>query len=432
MSPEMIGLIGIIFLLVLIFMRVWLGFAMITAGFIGYILIDGWRKAFLMLGTEPYSQVSDLSLTTIPLFILMGAVIANADIGKDLFITARAWVGRLRGGLAAATVVACACFAAVCGFTAASAITVGKIAMPEMRRYKYDENLSAAVCVAGGTIGIMIPPSIAFIIYGLLTQQSIGQLFLAGFIPGILQAIMYIITIFIIVKVKPSYGPGAPDRYTWGQKIKSLKLTGPVAIIFIIAFGGIYLGLFTPTEAGAMGAFGALAVAMAFRRLKWNNFKATMLETTMTTAMVVAMMVGAYIFSRFVAISNLPFLLSETLTSLGLSSLGFIICISVFYLIMGCVLDIFSVIILTVPIIMPTVIAMGFDPIWFGVITVRLIQIGLMTPPIGMDVFTFGGAMKIKTGPLFKGVTPFVISDVVHLVILLAIPELSLLLVSGL
>ncbi len=428
MSPELIGIIGVIILLILIFMRIWIGIAMATAGFLGYIYIEGFKKAALMIGTEPYSQISDLTLTTIPLFILMGAIIANCDMGKDLFTAASRWVGNLKGGFAAATVVACGIFASVCGHTSASAITIGKIALPEMKRYNYKENFSAATCVAGGTIGVMIPPSITFILFGLLTQESIGKLFIAGIIPGVLQVLFYIATIFILTRINPGIARSSGINYSFKDKVSSLKLTGPVVIVFLMAIGGIYLGIFTPTEAGAIGAFGSIIVALIFRRLKWRPFKGALLETTLSTSMIIALIAGAYIFMRFMTVSNLPFLLCNTVTDLGLSKTGFILVIIVFYILAGCVFDIFSVIILTVPILMPTVRAMGFDPIWYGVIVTRVIQIGLMTPPIGMDVFTFSGVMGFKTGAVFKGVTPFVISDIVHLALLLAIPQLSLVL----
>ena len=428
MSPEIIGLIGVAVLIILIFMKVWLGLAMSIVGFIGFMLIKGFDLAALMAGTEPYSQIADLTLTTIPLFIFMGAIISSANLGADLFESASKWVGRVRGGLASATVVACGAFAAVCGHTSASAITIGKVALPEMKKYNYNEKLASATCVAGGSIGIMIPPSIALILYGLLTQESVGKLFLAGFLPGILQVVFYIIMITIVSRIKPDWAPSTGVKHSFKEKVVSLKLTLPIALIFLIAIGGIYLGLFTPTEAGAMGAFGALVISLLYRRLKVPQFKQAILETIMTTAMIVFMMAGAYIFMRFITVSGLPALLVKTITNAGLSRFSFMVVIVIFYLLAGCVLDVFAVIILTVPIFMPTINALGFDPIWFGIIIVRLIQIGLMTPPIGMDVFTFGGAMGIKTGPIFRGVVPFVITDFIHLGLLLAIPEITMLL----
>lgn len=426
MSPETIGIIGVVVLLVLIFLRVWIGFAMITVGFVGYLILEGWGRAATMVGTEPFSQISDLTLATIPLFILMGAVISNTNLGRDLFETASKWIGAVRGGLAAATVAACAAFAAVCGHTAATSITMGKVALPQMKRFNYDVKLAAGACTAGGTIGIMIPPSIAFILYGLLTQVSIGKLFLAGFIPGILQALFYMLTIFIMTRIKPHWGPKTGQHYTLKEKIGSLKLSGPVMLIFIVAIGGIYMGIFTPTEAGALGAAAAMAVSFFAGRLKWPQFKETMLETTMTTAMMVAMMAGAYIFLKFITVSKVPFMISEAIASFGLSRTGFMLAVVVFYLFLGCFMDIFGAIILTVPIIMPTVTALGINPVWFGVIIVRLMEIGLITPPLGMDVFTFSGAMKLPTGTVFRGIAPFVAVDFIHVALLLLIPELSL------
>ena len=431
MSPELIGIIGIFVLLALIFMRVWIGFAMTAVGLVGYWILEGWDRAAVMIGTEPFSQISDLTLATIPLFVLMGAVISNTNLGKDLFETASKWIGSIRGGLASATVLACAAFAAVCGHTSATSITMGKIAMPEMKRYKYNEKFAAGACTAGGTIGIMIPPSIAFILYGLITQVSIGKLFLAGFIPGILQAVFYMATIMIITRIKPDWGPATSQKFTMKEKLGSLKLSGPVMLIFLIAIGGIYLGVFTPTEAGAGGAFAAIIISLIAKRLKWPQFKGTMLETTMMTGMMIALMAGAYIFQRFITVSKVPFLISESIAAMGLGKTQFMIVVVFFYLFLGCFMDIFGAIILTIPIIMPTVNALGINPIWFGVIVVRLMEIGLITPPLGMDVFTFSGAMKIPTGTVFRGITPFVLADFLHLMLLLFIPQLSLLLAGG-
>lgn len=431
MTPELIGIIGIVVLLVLIFMRVWIGFAMTAVGLVGYYILEGWSKAAVMIGTEPFSQISDLTLATIPLFVLMGAVISNTNLGKDLFETASKWIGSIRGGLASATVLACAAFAAVCGHTSATSITMGKIALPEMKSYNYNEKFAAGACTAGGTIGIMIPPSIAFILYGLITQVSIGKLFLAGFIPGILQAIFYMATIAIITRIKPDWGPATSQKYTMREKIGSLKLSGPVMLIFIIAIGGIYMGVFTPTEAGAGGAFAAIVIALIAKRLKWPQFKSTMLETTMTTAMMIALMAGAYIFQRFITVSKVPFLISDTIAAMGLGKTQFMLVIVLFYLFLGCFMDIFGAIILTIPIIMPTVNALGINPIWFGVIVVRLMEIGVITPPLGMDVFTFSGAMKIPTGDVFRGIGPFVLADFLHLTLLLFIPQISLFLAGG-
>ncbi|MCL6477579.1 MAG: TRAP transporter large permease [Peptococcaceae bacterium] len=430
MSPETVGVIGIGVLLVLVFMRVWIGFAMALVGVAGYIYLDGWAKGVNMVGTEPFSQVADLTLTTVPLFILMGAVLTYSGLGKDLYETASKWIGGLRGGLAVATVAACAAFAAVCGHTTATAITIGNVALPQMKRFNYDTRLAVGPIVAGGTIGIMIPPSVAFILYGLLTQESIGKLFIAGFIPGILQAVFYFITIFIICRIKPEWGPAAEQRISLREKIYSLRLSGPVALIFLLVIGGIYIGVFTPTEAGACGAAAAMAVSFAARRLKWQNFRDTILETVMTTAMIIGMVVGAFIFMRFLAVSRLPAMLSDAIVALGLSKTGFILMIVALYLILGCFLDIFAAVILTVPVLYPSVVALGYDPIWFGVIVVRVIEIGLISPPIGMDVFAVSGALNVPMGTVFRGVAPFILSDLAHLALLIAVPDIALFLLK--
>ncbi|MCR4420586.1 MAG: TRAP transporter large permease [Clostridia bacterium] len=428
MSPEIIGAIGLAILLVLVFLRVWVGFAMAAVGFLGLLYFNGWGKAVSVLTTEPHGQVASLTFVTVPLFILMGALVSNTGLAKDLYEAACRWIGGVRGGLAAATVAACAFFAAVSGSSMATAATLGKVAYPEMRRYKYNDRLAAGACAAGGTIGILIPPSLGFIVYGLITQQSIGRLFLAGIIPGILQAIFYMVTITLLCRRNPALGPAVPEmaRVSFTRKLSAMGLAGPVLLIFVVTIGGIYLGVFTPTEAGAIGALASLVVGLAARRLGWREFRGAAMETAQATAMIVAMLVGAFIFARFLAVSKLPIMLSEVLQTSHLGTGGFLAFVIVLCLILGCFFDVNAAIMLTLPIIYPSVVALGIDPIWFGVLVVRLNEIGLITPPIGMNCFVISGSLGVPTSTVFRGIWPFLIADAFHVALLIAVPELSL------
>lgn len=430
MSAEVVGLIGIVVLFVLIFMRIWVGAAMALVGFLGYAYLDGWSKAFTMVGMEPYSQIAVYDLTTIPLFVLMGVIISNTGIGADLYNAASKGLGQVRGGLAMASVFASGVFAAVTGSSIACAVTIGKVAFPEMKKHNYNSSLAAGCIAAGGTIGILIPPSMGFILYGLLTEQSIGKLFMAGIIPGILQVIFYMFTIFIVIRLRPQWVPSKLPKVSFKEKVSSLKYTWPVVFLLLLVLGGIYTGKFTATEAGAIGSFGAIIVSLVARKLTKENLRSSMNETAQNTAMIVFMIVGAFIFMRFMAISKMPFMLSDYIASLDVSKYVILAGIVVFYIILGSLFDVFAAIILTLPIIYPTILACGFDPIWFGVIMVRLMEIGLITPPFGINCFVLSSAIDVPLGTTFRGIVPFLLTDVVHLALLIAIPELSLMLIK--
>ncbi|OGO45466.1 MAG: C4-dicarboxylate ABC transporter permease [Chloroflexi bacterium RBG_16_60_22] len=425
MSPEMIGFIGIVALVVLIFLRLWIGAVMVLIGFVGYGVLAGWNSAFVVAGTEPYSNIAFYPITVIPLFILMGAVVSNTGVSGDLFDTANKWVGKTRGGLAMATVIATAMFSAICGSSAATAATMGRVALPQMKRHNYDDRMATGCVAAGGTMGILIPPSMGFILYGILTETSIGKLFMAGIIPGILEAVFYMITIWIMCKWKPAMGPPG-EASTLKQKIFALKGTWAMFVLFILVMGGIYMGVFTPTEAGAIGAFGAILISFVSRRLTWHNMRGSVVETAQTTAMIVFMIVGAFILMRFLAISKLPFFIGELVAGLPVPPMMILVAIIIMYIILGCFLDVFAAIILTIPIIFPAVLAMGFDTIWFGVIMVRIMEIGLITPPFGMNVFIMSTVTDVPIGQIFRGVIPFVIADFAHVALLVAVPWLSL------
>ena len=425
MSPEIVGVIGVVIMLVLIFMRVWVGLAMIIVGFLGFAYLEGWGQALIISGTEPYSQIAFYVISCIPLFILMGIVVSETGIAGDLFGTANKWIGNVPGGLAIATTVATGGFAAVCGSSDATAAAMGKVAFPEMKKLGYDSKLAAGCIAAGGSIGILIPPSLGFILYGLLCEQSIGKLFMAGFIPGVLEVAFYSITILIICRMNPKLGPPGP-RTNIRQKVSSLKNTWGMISLFLLVIGGIYLGIFTPTEAGAVGAFGAIAISLAGRRLTRANFSKSMVETAKITAMIVLLITGAFIFLRFLAVSQLPAALSDFVSGLEVSKYILIAGIVVFYLILGCFWDIFACMLLTLPFIFPVVEAIGMDPIWFGVIMVRCMEVGLITPPFGLNIFILSGVINVPVGTLYRGVLPFVLADFCHIALLVAVPALSL------
>jgi C4-dicarboxylate transporter DctM subunit len=425
MSPELLGAIGIVVLIVLIFMRIWIGAAMALVGFLGYAYLAGWENAFVMTGTEPYSNIAFYPITVIPLFILMGAVVSNTGVAGDLYNTAYKWLGRLRGGLAMSTVWACAGFAAICGSSSATAATMGKVALPEMKKYNYDEKLASGAVAAGGTMGILIPPSMGFILYGILCEISIGKLFMAGIIPGILEAVFYMVTIFILCRLNPRMGPPGPDTSV-KEKIFSLKNTWAMLALFCLVMGGIYMGIFTPTEAGSIGAFGAIIISFVGRKLTWANLRGSIVETAQTTAMIVFMIVGAFIIMRFLAISKLPFALGELVAGLPVSRIWILIAIIFMYVVLGCFLDVYAAIILTLPIIFPAIIALDFDVIWFGVILVRIMEIGLITPPFGLNIFILASVTDVTIGTMYRGIVPFVIADFAHVALLVAVPSLSL------
>jgi C4-dicarboxylate transporter DctM subunit len=425
MSPELVGAIGILVLMVLIFFRIWIGAAMLLVAILGYMYLDGPEVTFVMAGQNPLSTISSYTFTAVPLFILMGTIVSSTGVGADLYHTAYKWIGRLRGGLAMSTVAACAMFAAICGSSMATSATMGKVALPEMKKYNYDEKLAAGSIAAGGTMGILIPPSMGFILYGLITEVSIGHLFMAGLIPGILEAVFYIATIFILCRINPSLGPrGASTSFK--EKIVSLKNIWAMVLLFALVMGGIYMGIFTPTEAGAIGAFGAIVITLVARRLTWQSFKNSITDTAQTTAMIGFLVIGAFMLVRFLAISELPFILGDMVAGLALPPIGILIAIVILYIILGCFLDIIAAIILTTPIIFPVILALGYDPIWFGVIMVRMMEIGAITPPMGLNVFVLASVTDIPIGTIFRGIVPFIISDFCHVAVLIAIPSLSL------
>jgi C4-dicarboxylate transporter, DctM subunit len=429
MSPETVGAIGLAVLVILLFARMWIGAAMALVGFLGYSYIIGIDPALAVLGTIPFSTIAWYPMSTVPLFIFMGVVLFNSGVGASLYDTAYKWIGSMRGGLAMSTVVACALFAAITGVSAPAVVTMGKVAVPEMRKRNYTDELATGSIACAGTMAFLIPPSMAFIIYGILTETSIGLLFMAGLLPGLLLVLLFIATIMIITTINPESGPAGP-KTTFKEKILSLKGTWHTLLLFLIVLGGIYGGVFTPTEAGAIGAFGAILITVFSGRMNFKSLMESLLEAGQTAAFVFLMIIGAYILMKFLAVSRLPIALSDIVAGLSFPPMVIFAGILVLYVILGMFLDIFSAVIITIPVIFPLVMSLGFDPIWFGVIVVIVIEMGLVTPPVGMDVFVLSGAIDVPLITIFRGVVPFLVAMVICIILLAIFPQIALFLPS--
>ncbi len=429
MSPVETGIVGIVILIILLFSGMHIGVGMGLIGFLGFAYLSGFNSALGVLKTVPYSTFSQFDLSVIPLFILMGAFAFNAGLSEDLYRAVYKWLGHLRGGLAMATVGACACFAAISGSSLATAATLGSVALPEMKKYNYDPALATGSVAAGGTIGILIPPSVILVIYGIITELSIGKLFLAGFIPGILEAIFYMITISILTKINPSLGPRGP-KTTIGEKFIALSKTWEVFFLFLLVIGGIYLGVFTPNEASGVGAFGAFIFGLLRKKIKWKNFKESFIDTGKTTGMIFLIIFGAMLLGYFLSVAKLPSELARFVSELPVNRYVILIMILIVFLLLGCIMDSMAIVLLTVPIFYPLILKLGFDPIWFGILVTRMTEIGLITPPVGLNVYIIKGISDVPMGTIFKGITPFLIADLCEVALLIAVPELSLFLPS--
>jgi len=424
-EAMIIGLMGLFLLIVLIFLKLWIGIAMGIIGFLGYGYIVGWDKALNIVGRESYIQISSYHMSTIPLFVLMGMIVSNTGVAEDLYRAASKWIGRIRGGLAMATCLACGLFAAVTAGNLEATLAMSKIAFPEMKKHNYDDRLAVGCIAAGGTVGFLIPPSIVFIIYGIQTETSIGKLFMAGIIPGITIVLFYVFVIYLLCLVNPKMAEIAP-AVSLKDKIVSLKGVLPMLLLFLFILWGIYGGVFTPTEAGAMGAFGAIVITLIYRRLSWENFRTSAKEALTNTAAILLLLVGAYIFMRFIAVSQLSAELGKYVASLDVPNYLLLGAIIVFYLVAGCFMSTLPLVVLTVPIMVPIIQAMGYSPIWFGVIIVRVVEVGMITPPIGLNVFIAAKATGLPVSTVFRGIFPFVVADIIHIILLIAIPQMAL------
>jgi C4-dicarboxylate transporter, DctM subunit len=427
MSSDMVALTGFLVLFLLMLLRVPVGIAMGLVGVCGFgYLIGDIGPALRLLAQSPMRTATSAEFAVIPLFLLMGAFASSSGMSRELFHAANKFVGHLRGGLGIATIAACGAFAAICGSSVATAATFSRVAYPEMRRHHYPQSFSTGVIAAGGSLGIMIPPSTVLAVYGLITEQDIGKLFIAGVVPGLVAVAMYILTVNIIGLVRPNFLPTG-DRASWGERIASLRDIWAVILLFIFVIGGIYGGVFTVTEAAGCGAGGAFLIAVLRRRLSREEFWKSCIETVRTSASVFTILIGALIFGYFMTITQTPQKLTEFLTGLGLGPYGVLALIMVMYLLLGCIMDAMAMIILTVPIVFPVIKQLGFDPIWFGVIIVMTVELGLIHPPVGMNVFVIKSVVRdVKLSTIFYGVMPFVITDILRLIILIAFPILAL------
>jgi C4-dicarboxylate transporter, DctM subunit len=415
MSPELIGALGFVALFIFLASGMPIGVGMGIVGCIGLCLTLSVPAAVSKMATAPFELISNYTFSSLPLFLLMGHAIFSSGQGGSLFKSAAKWFGRVPGGLAMATVAACALFGAVSASAVATAVTMGLVALPEMKRRNYDAALATGVVAAGGTIGSLIPPSNYLLIYGILTENSIGKLFAGGVIPGIIVSISYLIVIGIRCWKKPELGPAA-GRYSIKEKIASLKDIWEVIVLGIFTIGGLIIGLFTATEAGAVGAGGAFLSAAIRRKLTWKSFSDAVLETLTTTGMIYAILTGAFIFNYFCAASRLPTALAQWVSGMALPPEGIMIVIVIIYLVLGALMDEPSIQMLTTPIFYPLVMSLGFDPIWFGVIQCRLLEIGMIAPPVGMNVYVIAGLDKsIPMTTVFKGILWFLVMDIITL-----------------
>jgi C4-dicarboxylate transporter DctM subunit len=425
-SPTVVGLIGIVALFLFIFSRMPVGFVMAIIGFLGFGYLVSFDASLNLIAKDIFSVFGSYNLTVIPLFVLMGQLAYHSGISTRLFDAAYKWIGHLPGGLAIATIGACAGFAAICGSTNATAATMAATTLPEMKRYDYKPELATGVVAAGGSLGILIPPSVIFIVYGIMTEQSIGKLFIAGLLPGFLLTILFILAIVIWTSLKPDLGPPGP-KTTFREKIASLFGLAETILLFLLVMGGLFVGFFTPTEAGAVGAFGTLMLAVMRRTLSWKGFLTSLFDTTRISCMILVIVAGATIFGHFLAISRIPFDTANWISSLQLPRYAIMFMIILLYLMGGCFIDSLALIMLTVPIFYPVVTHLGYDPLWFGVIIVLITQIGVITPPVGINVYVVSGvARDVPLQVIFRGVIPLLIALIIGTFLLIPFPQIAL------
>ena len=426
MSPVQIGIIGIVGLIVVLFSGMPVALVMALAGFVGFSFLVSLDAALSLLGKDIFGEASKYSLTVLPMFILMGQFAFFSGTGNRSFESAYKFLGRVRGGLALATTLACAVFAAVCGSTNAGAAAMGAITIPEMRRYKYHPSLATGCVAAGGTLSILIPPSTVFIVYGILTQVSIGKLFLAGIVPGILLTLLFLATVFVICRLHPDYGP-IGEKFSLREKMVSLLGVIDVVILFLLVMGGLFIGFFTPTEAGAVGAGGALVLALIKRQITWKGIVQSFWDTARLSCMIMFILVGAAIFGHFISVSRVPFVLSTWISGTGMPPAIIIGMIIVFYFIGGCFISTLALIMVTIPIFYPLIQAINFDPILFGVIIVLVTEMGVITPPVGVNVYIIKGVTQdIPLEVIFRGIVPFLIAVIIATIIVIIFPQIAL------
>lgn len=426
MSPSIVAALGMAALLLVLAARLPIGFSLALVGFLGFGIVGGWGPAFGVLGIEPYSRVTEYLLSAIPMFLLMGHFAHHAGISTEIYRAAYRWLGFLPGGLAMATVAGCAAFAAASGSSVATAAVMGTVSLPEMKRYNYHPRLATGCVAAGGTLGILIPPSIALVLFGIITETPIGELLIAGLVPGIMMATLFMLIIYVMARRNPALGPRA-EPFSWGERFGALWGVWGILVLFVIVMGGIYGGIFTPTEAAAVGAVGAFLLVALKRRLTFGIMRSSLMETGRTTAMIFLIIIGAVIFSYFLAITQIPTKLSEFLGALPVSRYVVIAGIIALYIPLGMFIEVIGMMLLTLPVLFPIVVNMGFDPVWFGVVVVIMMESGLITPPVGINVFVISGiAKEVPLYEIFRGIVPFFLCMLLMVAILIAFPQLAL------
>jgi C4-dicarboxylate transporter DctM subunit len=427
-SPPTVGYIGVAVLFVLLFSGMSIGLVMILVGFLGMAYLASMSSGLSFLGTVPYVTIANYSLAVLPLFILMGELAFASGLSDELYLMFNRWIGHWPGGLAMATVGGCALFGAVCGSSTATAATLATVALPEMRKYNYKPALATGALASAGTLGILIPPSNGFIIYALTTNLSIGKLFIAGIVPGIILSALFMGAIYVWVKSDKGLAPSAPSS-SWKDRFLSLKGAWGVLILFGVVMGGLYMGAFSPTEAAGIGAFGAFAFALLRRRLTFRRLAESLLATMQITGMIFLIIIGTMIFGYFLALTNVPAKISLFVGHLQVSRIYILLGILMLYVILGCLMDIVAMVLLTMPFIFPIISALGYDPIWFGVLMVVMMEMGLITPPVGLNVYVICGMAKdVPMYTIFKGIVPFLLAIIVMIAILIVFPGIALVL----
>ncbi len=425
MTPIATGIVGCAVLVCLMFLRMPVGFVMAVVGVLGFGHLVSWNASLHLLARDFFGVLNAYNLTVIPLFVFMGQVAHYAGISGRLFHAANKFLGHLPGGLAIATIGACAGFSAICGSTSATAATMASVALPHMQRYRYDPALATGVVAAGGSLGILIPPSTIFIVYGIMTEQSVGKLFMAGILPGILLSLLFIAAVVVWVKLKPDLCEAAP-RATWRERLASLPGVVETFALFVLVMGGLFVGFFTPTEAASVGAAGTLAIALAGRNLSWRHFVLSLNETTRISCMIMVIVAGATVFGHFLAVTTIPASIGQWVSSLPLPPWVIMGMVVLSYLLLGCLMDSLAMIMLTIPIFFPVVTALGFDPVWFGVMIVVVAEMGVITPPVGINVYVVAGvARDVPLQVIFRGTMRLLLAELVLAALLILIPGLA-------
>ncbi|MDV2115913.1 TRAP transporter large permease [Alcaligenes faecalis] len=422
----LISIIGLLVLLASLFMGLPIAWGMLLVGTVGFAQFTGMEAALIMAAQTSFDTAMSYSFTVLPLFILMGNLVNASGLSKDLYKAAHAFIGHLRGGLAMATIVACGAFSALCGSSMATTAAMGRVAMPNMRKYNYDDRLATGSIAAGGTLGILIPPSVMMVVYGILTETDIGKLFAAGFLPGLIAMLMYLVTVTIITAINPNLGrPG--EKASWRERFEATKGVMAITVLFIVIMGGIYGGVFTPTEAAGIGAAATFLLTLKRRGWQPRMYLTVLIEAAQTTAIMFALVIGALVFTNFLSVAGLPSELLSFIEGLDVSPIAVILIICLIYLVLGCFLETMSMVMLTVPIFYPIVASLGFDLVWFGVVVVVAAEISLITPPLGLNIFMIKNVMSdVSLGTIIRGVTPFVLTDIARLLLLVFVPWIVL------